>query len=270
MDAPLLGARNRVILAGVLSPFRSKAGVFSIQQTNASGVSLSQTQTDKASLETGDHQPDPLFNPPFPNDVLIQNCSWWENVQHFARKHKDEGFVPASFNHWVDHFEFGSCLLNSKRLKEQYHALRRLDATATKAVNAGLHERVRFVQFYTSSYKGRAGKRYIEETYMEGSQRSESDGQSIRFDKDKVNQNTGKSQKSENINDHAADLEELHFCKLAREKDGKVDPLWKKITMATNDEVNAHTILFMPGPHYEYLVEQTCNEIADWVADGNP
>jgi hypothetical protein len=50
MDAPLLGARNRVILAGVLSPFRSKAGVFSIQQPNASGVSLGQTHSSASSL----------------------------------------------------------------------------------------------------------------------------------------------------------------------------------------------------------------------------
>jgi hypothetical protein len=43
MDAPLLGARNRVILAGVMSPFRSGAGVFAIQQPNASGISLDQS-----------------------------------------------------------------------------------------------------------------------------------------------------------------------------------------------------------------------------------
>ena len=105
---------------------------------------------------------------------------------------------------------------------------------------------------------------------MDGSRLSEVDGQSIRFDEKDVKQNTAESQKSDNVDEHAADLEELYFCRLARRKDGKVDPLCRKIMMATNDEVNAHTILFMPGPHYEALVEQTCNEIADWVADGNP
>jgi hypothetical protein len=286
MDAPLLGAQNRVILAGVLSPFRSKAGVVSIQQIKGSGTTLTQSHTteappvrqhrpcepsrscysstDKASSKTNYSQPDPLFNPPFANDVLIQNRSWWENVQHFARKHKDEGFVSASFNHWVDHFEFGSCLLNSKRLKEQYHALRRLDHTPTKAANAGVHARVRFVQFYTASYKGRAGKRYIEKTYIKGSQCPETDEQSVLIDEEE--QSTEDPQKVT----YTADLEELHFCKLARQKDGEVDPLWKKIMMATNDEVNAHTILFMPGPHYDDLVERTCNEITDWVSDRNP
>lgn len=48
MDAPLLGARNRVILAGVLSPFRSKAGVFTIPRANASGVSLDQLRSTEA------------------------------------------------------------------------------------------------------------------------------------------------------------------------------------------------------------------------------
>jgi hypothetical protein len=214
--------------------------------------------TDKTPLKT-DYRPDPLFNPPFSNDVLIQNRSWWENVQHFAIKHKDEQFILASFKHWVDHFEFGSCLLNSKRLKEQYHALRKLEDTgldATKATHAAHDDRVRFVQFYTASYKGRAGKRHIKKTFMNGSARSQTDEQAVSLDEKEVKQNTD-------------GLEELHFCKLARQTNGEVDPLWKKIFVATNDEINAHTILFMPGPHFEDLVQQTCNEIAVWVSDGN-
>jgi hypothetical protein len=134
----------------------------------------------------------------------------------------------------------------------------------------GHRERVRFVQFYTASYKGRAGKRYIEKTYMDGSHLSESDGQSVSLHEKEVKQNTAELKINDNSDEHITDLEELYFCKLARQKDGKVDPLWKKIMMATNDEVNAHTILFMPGPHYEHLVEQTCGEIAGWVTDVNP
>ena len=299
MDTPLLGARNRVILAGVMSPFRSKAGVFAVQQASVSTVSVKQSHSienlpsrqhkssdppqsrclssDENAPKT-DCRPDPLFNPPFANDVLIQNRSWWENVQHFARKHKNEGFVPASFNHWAAHFEFGSCLLNPKRLRVQYTALRKLDGIepgTVKAHHAGPDGRVRFVQFYTASYKGRAGKRYIDKTYLRESQRSESPvenhGQSGTFDdEDKVDEDAGKSQMDDNFEEQASDLEELHFCKLARRSGGEVDPLWTKIMMATNDEVNAHTILFMPGPHYGDLVERTCNEIADWISDCNP
>jgi len=225
-----------------------------------------------------DDRPDPLFNPPFANDILIQNRSWWENVQHFARKHRDEGLIPASFNHWGDHFEFGSCLLDSKRLKNQYHALRKLDGTESGdagAVHAGSHERVRFVQFYTASYKGRAGKRFIEKTYFERNQCSETAVVNGKFvtldDENKIDrtEHAERSQMDENSAEHTANLEELHFIKLARQRDGEVDPLWKKVTMATNDEINAHTILFMPGPHYKDLVERTCNEIADWIVDGN-
>ena len=219
-----------------------------------------------------DYRQDPLFNPPYPNDVLIQNRSWRENVEHFARKHRDEGFIPASFNHWVDHFEFGSCLLNSKRLKEQYRALRELDGTApdaTKVTHAVRQDRVRFVQFYTASYKGRAGKRWIERNYLNGGERPKTGGQSISFDEKNTMHNAEELPVNDDIDEHAAGLEELHFCKLARQKNGEVDPLWKKITMATNDEINAHTILFMPGPHYEDLVEKTCHEIMDWVMDDN-
>jgi hypothetical protein len=229
--------------------------------------------TDKPPSKT-DYRPDPLFDPPFANDVLIQNRSWWENVQHFARKHKDEGFILASFKHWVDHFEFGSCLLNSKRLREQYHALRKLEDTepdATKETHAVLGARVRFVQFYTASYKGRAGKRHIKKTYVNGSERSQTGERAvISLDGEEVKQNTEESPMNDDTDGHAMNLEELHFCKLARQTNGEIDPLWKKITVATNDEIDAHTILFMPGPHFEYLVQQTCNEIAIWVSDGIP
>jgi hypothetical protein len=227
--------------------------------------------TDNPPSKT-DCRPDPLFNPPFANDVLIQNRSWWENVQHFARKHKDEQFILASFKHWADHFEFGSCLLNSKRLKKQYHALRKLEDTGPDAAKvthaAALDGRVRFVQFYTASYKGRAGKRHIKKTYVNGSGRSQTDERAvISLDEKEVGQKTEDLPMNDDTGEHAMNLEELHFCKLARQPNGEVDPLWKKITVATNDEINAHTILFMPGPHFDNLVEQTCNEIAVWVLD---
>lgn len=67
--------------------------------------------------------------------------------------------------------------------------------------------------------------------------------------------------------DRSTDVEELYFCKLARRPTGDVDPLWKKVMMATNDEINAHTILFMPGPHYDDLIERLVAKIAGWVLD---
>lgn len=40
IDAPLLGAQNRVILAGLLSPFRSKTDVLAMPQEHESKKSL--------------------------------------------------------------------------------------------------------------------------------------------------------------------------------------------------------------------------------------
>lgn len=67
--------------------------------------------------------------------------------------------------------------------------------------------------------------------------------------------------------DRSTDVEELYFCKLARRPNRDVDPLWKKVMMATNDEINAHTILFLPGPHYDDLIERLGAEIASWVTE---
>jgi hypothetical protein len=142
---------------------------------------------------------------------------------------------------------------------------------ATGATRSALDGRVRFVQFYTASYKGRAGKRHIKKTYVNGSERSQTNEQAVvSLDEEEVRQNTKESPMNDDTDGHATNLEELHFCKLARQTDGEIDPLWKKITVATNDEINAHTILFMPGPHFDNLVQQTCNEVAVWVSDGNP
>lgn len=67
--------------------------------------------------------------------------------------------------------------------------------------------------------------------------------------------------------DRSTDVEELYFCKLPGRPNGDVDPLWKKVMMATNDEINAHTILFLPGPHYDDLIERLGAEIASWVLE---
>lgn len=210
------------------------------------------------------------FNQPFANDVRIQDRGWWENVLHFARKHEDEGFVRAGFRHWKAHFEFGSCLLNSHRLKERYNMLRGLDGAEQctgRATASTSHERVRFVQFYTASFKGRAGKRQIRREYIEKYQESDttsSIASSIPPDGDKIDR---EFDSSSNPMEDLENIEELYFCKLAREPDGSVDALWKRVLVATNDEIDAHTIIFLPGPHYDGLVERVSSDISDWLSD---
>lgn len=276
LDAPLLGAQNRVILAGVLSPFRSKAGLFAMQRTSPSSESFDRScsiRTSPVAPSMPESNPDPHFNQPFANDIRIQDRSWWESVLHFARKHKDEGLVLAIFRHWKAHFEFGSCLLNSHRLKEQYITLRKLESTRP-SVDATTHsrsdERVRFVQFYTASYKGRAGKRFLERNYLQKNDRPETETdrrQRVIVAKNKADQNPEKWRVYDGSLEDDDDPEELYFCKLARIKDGAIDPRWRKVMMATNDEINAHTALFLPGPHYQDLVDQVSTEIASWASE---
>lgn len=299
LDAPLLGAQNRVILAGVLSPFRSKAGVFAMQHTNPSSeifdrsynIRSSQSsqssqsaqsphqlpipcssQFDKA-LPKSESDADPQFNQPFANDIRIQNRGWWENVLHFTRKHENEGFILASLRHWKAHFEFGSCLLNSHRLKERYNTLRELDSAGppVDAISLSRYdERIRFVQFYTASYKGRAGKRFIEKNYSKKSDRPEiaiDGGQNVTVAREEVDQYAEESGANDGSFKDNDNPEELHFCKLARQKDGEIDPLWKKVMVATNDEINAHVALLLPGPHYQDLVDRVSTEVISWVSE---
>lgn len=151
--------------------------------------------------------------------------------------------------------------------------LRKLDSTRL-SVDATTHsksdERVRFVQFYTASYKGRAGKRFLERNYVEGNNRAETATdrrQRVIVAKNKVDQDPGKWGVNGGSLEDNDDPEELYFCKLARLKDGVIDPLWRKVMMATNDEINAHTALFLPGSHYQDLVNQVSTEIASWASE---
>lgn len=183
----------------------------------------------------------------------------------------------ASFRHWKAHYEFGSCLLNSHRLKERYNTLRELDSIDTSADTIShprCDERVRFVQFYTASYKGRAGKRFIERNYLKENHFPETGvggGHFITLPREKPDQDMEGSQATDGFAEDNAeddtDPEELYFCRLARQKNGEIDPLWKKVMVATNDEINAHTVLFLPGPHYEDLVERVSTEIIGWTTE---
>ena len=296
LDAPLLGAQNRVILAGVLSPFRSKAGVFAMQHTSPSSESFDRSYNIRSSQSSQSaqsaHQPptlccsqfdkalpksksdaDPQFNQPFANDIRIQNRGWWENVLHFTRKHENEGFILASLRHWKAHFEFGSCLLNSHRLKERYNTLRELDSAGAPVDAISLSrcdERIRFVQFYTASYKGRAGKKFIENNYSKKSDRPEIEidrGQDVMVAREEVDQYAEESRANDGSFKDNDNPEELHFCKLARQKNGEIDPLWKKVMVATNDEINAHVALLLPGPHYQDLVDRVSTEVVSWVSE---
>jgi hypothetical protein len=70
---------------------------------------------------------DDTYDPPFLNDIRIQDRGWRNNVRHFVEKHRAEGLTKATIRHWMAHFEFGSCLLDSSQLKARYTALRELD-----------------------------------------------------------------------------------------------------------------------------------------------
>jgi hypothetical protein len=160
-----------------------------------------------------------------------------------------------------------SSKLTSPHLKERYDSLRELDGTGPSidvTPPSRSDERVRFVQFYTASYKGRTGKRLIERDFPEISYRADTanDGrQSLAAAKDEVDQHPKASLEDDD------DPEELYFCKLARQKDGEIDPLWKKVMIATNDEINAHTVLFLPGPHYQDLVGRVSAKIITWISE---
>lgn len=295
MDVPFLGVQNSVILTGIMSPFRSKSGasdasntltlhkpVSSIFEPESPDGSLPpsilrhsfSTSTDQHWMKNRNTL-DPNFDPHFINDVRIEDRGWWQNVLHFSKKRRQEGmgFLHASFRHWKAHFEFGSCLLDSQQLRLRYRELLNLEGGSTRhvantpAFNESL--RCRFVQFYTVCYKDQdcpSSSAISRSTSATNSQRTSSTESPSTWNHS--NAVAGEATPEDDIScaTETHPSKELLFCKLSRQQDGQVDALWKRVFMATNDEISAHTTLFMPGPHYGNLVYSVGETIAQWIA----
>ena len=235
---------------------------------NHSSMTLHSSATTSVYSFDVDHTSDPSFNAPFPNDVRTTTRPWKQSLMHFAQKHKDDGLFHASFRHWKAHFEFGSCLLDARRLKMRYERLRGLDpsysGTTAKSPPSTTAPRVNFVQFYTACYKGRAGQELADSM-----QSSPLESREPSLCGSTVIPVAGNPSQVSPV-PLPAEQNQLFFCKLAHQDGGQVDSQWVKVMMMTNDEIVAHTILFKPGPHYEQLVEQVSAEMTKWVTEAFP
>ena len=105
---------------------------------------------------------DPHFNPPWFNDTIRRDRSFFKGIAHFTRKHLSEGVFNAAWKHVLSHMEYGSCLADYPGLHDRYNQLRALEnVDDIKALTSDIvtHEpnfrlrpvRVRFTNYYTSS-----------------------------------------------------------------------------------------------------------------------
>jgi hypothetical protein len=104
---------------------------------------------------------DPLFNPPFFNDLPFRERPFVKRLAHFAKKHKEEGIHRAAYNHVLSHLEYGGCLADFSGLNARYNRIRALEDVDELAhleadqSHQGQHQadkaRVRFVNYYTVS-----------------------------------------------------------------------------------------------------------------------
>jgi hypothetical protein len=200
---------------------------------------------------------DDTYDPPFLKDVRIQDRGWRNNVRHFVEKHHADGLTKATIRHWMAHFEFGSCLLDSSQLKSRYTALRELDEQMS----------TRFIQFYTTCYKPRG--RHHQRTDEKTTEFSHCIDRQDSYSLHRMGPKQGAIFECRANADYPEQCmeKELLFCKVAHQQDGRIDPLWKNIVIDAGDEVIAHMSLFHPGCHYERLVGQVSDVLAEWVFD---
>ncbi|KAI0552588.1 hypothetical protein F4679DRAFT_73060 [Xylaria curta] len=173
LDSPLLGMHPGIIVSGISSIFRKNEtpklpGEPSIQPVLSPGTDLPSPNLSMYSVpSTMSEMPpspppppapfmrpaltnDANFNPNLPNDVRIEERTWWKNVVHFVKKHNSEGLIDAATNHIMSHLEFGGSMFDINSLKTRYESVRRLeDVDDLKQAGSNQPPQVRFIQYYT-------------------------------------------------------------------------------------------------------------------------
>ncbi|KAI1110933.1 hypothetical protein F5Y14DRAFT_336496 [Nemania sp. NC0429] len=189
LDAPLLGMHPGIIVSGISSLFRktetpkapgesstpaspgpASPGALGLPSPNVSMYSMPSTISETPYFPpppvsgTPYFPPpppapfmrpaltnDPTFNPNFPNDVRVQERTWWGNVVHFVKKHNSEGLINAAANHVMSHMEFGGSMFDINSLTSRYENVRKLEEVDDfKQVGVpGVPRQVRFIQYYT-------------------------------------------------------------------------------------------------------------------------
>lgn len=175
LDSPLLGMHPGVIVSGISSLFRkNETPKLSGEPQTQSAVSPSITGLPSPNLSTysspsmiSDLQPTPPpppapfvrpaltydanYNPTFPNDVRMEERTWWKNVVHFVKKHNSEGLIDATANHIMSHLEFGGSMFDINTLKTRYESIRKLEDVDDLKQSGSSHmpPQVRFIQYYT-------------------------------------------------------------------------------------------------------------------------
>ncbi|KAF2962980.1 hypothetical protein GQX73_g10594 [Xylaria multiplex] len=173
LDAPLLGMHPGIIVSGISSLFRKteppklpgeqstlsalSPGTAGLPSPNLSMYSVPSTITDSQPSPPPPPAPftrpaltnDSNFNTNYPNDVRMEERTWWKNVVHFVKKHNSEGLIDAAANHVMSHLEFGGTMFEINNLKTRYDNIRRLEDVDDLKQAGFSPPQVRFIQYYT-------------------------------------------------------------------------------------------------------------------------
>jgi pimeloyl-ACP methyl ester carboxylesterase len=117
-DVPYLGIHPHVVISGIASLFQGNDNKKSESEMNdMEKVNIVPNITPLPSPQTDMAPPRPPSPPSRP---------LWVNTKHFFKKHADDPL--GAMKRWiVEHFEFGSCLLDPTGLRDRYQRLQMWD-----------------------------------------------------------------------------------------------------------------------------------------------
>ncbi|RAL01383.1 alpha/beta hydrolase [Aspergillus ibericus CBS 121593] len=130
-DVPFLGLHPHVIPTGLRGLFQQKEETITTSQDTPSDI---------------DTTTDPLFDPPFSNDIHLVERHGINGIMHFFHKNS-HNLTRSIYNRILSPYQFAGCLNNYVQLRKRYKELMALEK-AEKSL-----DRVRFVNYYTLSTK---------------------------------------------------------------------------------------------------------------------
>ncbi|PYI11402.1 hypothetical protein BO78DRAFT_276810, partial [Aspergillus sclerotiicarbonarius CBS 121057] len=287
-DVPFLGLHPHVIPTGIRGLLQPKEVI----PATTPNPTPSDIDIDPATN-------DPLFDPPFSNDIHLVERDRINGLMHFIHKNNHH-LARSIYNRVLSPYRFAGCLNNYLQLRRRYKRLMELEG-AGKGV-----ERVRFVNYYALSrttilkklkgeVKGRGRGR--DECQSACASETESARFSAPFQTSTLSEEqispVPSSEKAEQLqyassfssldlstDDNGTTVSESSLETISKPRKFVLMPshhwkqgdnsLWVPVQMENMDEVTAHQSMFVPhgdGRNYDQLVGEVVSQIESWVKD---
>ncbi|KAA8643581.1 hypothetical protein EYZ11_009492 [Aspergillus tanneri] len=252
-DVPFLGLHPRVVATGIRGLFRRRPDEI--------------TQYDGSLPTEGLGIPDAnqTFDPDFANDTHLAQWTGWNGARHFISKYSDH-LSRSLIRYFFSYYDHAGCVNKYPELIRRHRKLLELEAIDEWSSPGSTDNRIRFVNYYTTSTGSMKSKSYDD---LGPSVLAEKIDTALRELEKQETTDDGAGLDHERSGGNAAIPKSLRkFCYLPKDSIKGRDDLWIPVLMEGVDEVVGHQSMFLPrNMSYDKLVGDTAARIESWIHD---